>query len=436
MVTVNKNHLLVLVCMIISATLCIGHITGSRILVILAMLLFLGGVVFTSRTGKVLYLLCYFIPWATLIKFEPRTMSIYTIGLIGACLLTWIRYRMTVQRYMLPAVALVMLMVVVRLFYGFGMDNSFIMFCIMLLLFPIMGEDLHQTYDFYHLNFFFSIGIISAALSAYFLVQYPTIARFIDVISVQDITRYSGYYGDPNFYSAHIAAALGGYLILFSHARKRMLESIVMSVTLLYCGLLSVSKSFVIVAALMILLWILLILRIRKHISYKIITIVVIGAIALGIITSDIFSGLFNIIAIRFGSVSNLSDLTTSRSTIWATYLQYLEDNPGVLLFGKGYVNVLIEGRSSHNTILQGVYQFGIVGFIIFIFWLKDLFKITLKNLKLERKQYLARFILVVGVIFPWMSIDLLFFDEFFLMMFYISLGFKWLHKQSDEVTR
>lgn len=436
MVTVNKNHLLVLVCMIISATLCIGHITGSRILVILAMALFLGAIILTSRTGKVLYLLCFFIPWATLIKFEPRTMSIYTVGLIGACLLTWIRYRMMVQRYMLPAAALIMLMIVVRLFYGFGMDNSFIMFCIMLLLFPIMGEDLHQTYDFYHLNFFFSIGIISAALSAYFLVQYPTIARFIDIFSVQDITRYSGYYGDPNFYSAHIAAALGGYLILFSHARKRMLESIVMSVVLLYCGLLSVSKSFVIVTALMLLLWILLILRIRKHISYKIIIIVTICAIALGIITSDTFSGLLNIVAIRFGSASNLSDLTTSRSTIWVMYFQYLEDNPAVLLLGKGYANVLIEGHSTHNTILQGVYQFGIVGFVIFVFWLRDLFKISLKNLKLERKQYLACLVLAVGVIFPWMSIDLLFFDEFFLMMFYISLGFKWLHEQSDEATR
>ena len=434
MATINKNHILVFLSLIISTILCIGHITENRILVMLSMALFLSSVIWTTLSGKVLYLICFFLPWATLIKFEPKTMSIYTVGLIAACLLTWIRYKIPVWKYTLPALALIIMMLIVRLFYGFGIDNSFIMFCIMLLFFPTFGADLHKTYDFYHFLFFFSLGIISAALSAFYLVKYPTIAQFINVFSVQDVTRYSGYYGDANFYSSHIAAAIAGYLVMFIDTGRKKGQMIFALLILLYCGLLSASKSFVITVSAMLLLWVLQILRTHKKISYKTMAIVVIIAIAIAIIGSNVFTGLFAIIAIRFGNAATLSDLTTGRSTIWMNYFQYFANNPGAFLLGKGFTNVLVEGDSPHNTVIQGIYQFGVVGFIIFVFWLKNLFKITLQNLKIERKQYLSCFILMLGVFLPWMSIDLLFFDEFFLMMFYVSLGLKWFHNQSSEV--
>lgn len=434
MVSVNKNHALAFLCMIIALALCVGHIAGNRILIILSMALFLGGIVYTSLKGKVLHLICFFLPWAPLIKFEPETMSIYTVGLIGACLVTWIRYRISFQRNILPAVALIVFTLTVRLFYGLGIDNSFIMFGIMLMLFPIVGKDLHKTYDFSSFLFFFSIGVISAALSAYYLVKYPTIARFIDVFSWSEITRYSGFYGDANFYSAHISAALAGYLIIMGTGAKKMGNAIVMSLILLYCGLLAASKSFIITLVLMLLIWIFQLLFTKKSGSRKILIIILVAALVAAIVASGIFADLFNIIISRFESASNLSELTTGRSTIWMNYLRYLSHNLEVLLFGKGYINALVDGRASHNTILQGVYQFGIVGVVILIAWLKKLFEITLYNVKIDRKQYLQCAILLIGVFLPWMSIDLLFFDEFFLMMFYVSLGFKRISEQKDDV--
>ena len=433
MITANKNRILVFLCMIIAITLCMGHVLGNRIILMLSIALFLGGIVFTSWSGKVLYLICFFLPWSPLIKFEPKTMSIYTVGLIAACGLTWIRYRISFRKYILPAILMIVLICAVRLYYDVGIDNSFIMFSIMLVLFPIIGEDLHKTYDFYNLNFFFSLGIIAAALSAYYLVKYPMIARFIDVHSVQAVTRYSGYYGDANFYSAHIVAALAGYLVMFGNAGKRTFISILMSIALLYCGLLSVSKTFVITAILVLFLWVFRILFIKKNFSYKVVTIAVIGMVGITIIASNLFSSLFDVIAIRFGNSSTLSDLTTGRSTIWLDYLRYFADNPAVIFFGNGYVNLLLDEHSTHNTLLQGVFQFGIVGCLILFFWLRDLFKITLRNVKMGQKHFFACLILVIGVFLPWMSIDLLFGDEFFLMMFYISLGFKWIYESSAE---
>lgn len=435
MVNINKNRILMMVCMIISVTLCVGHISGNKILIVLSMALFLGEIIFTSLSGKSLYLIYFFLPWAPLIKFEPGVMSIYTIGLIGVCVITWIRHRKFFYKQIFIAIALIIFILIVRLFYEFEIDNTFIMFSIMLMLFPIVCKDMHEVCDFYDLNSFFSVGIISAALAAYFLAKYPMIGKFIDVYSWSKITRYSGFYGDSNFYSAHISAAMAGILILFLDSPKKPLRFMVIAALLLYCGLISASKAFVITIAVIFLLWILSVFSIHRDMSNKIIIIITVVIITIGIVVSGAFDDVFNIIAFRFKDTTDLSNLTTGRSDIWAAYMQYILSNPEIFLFGRGYVNVILEetGYSTHNTLLQSIYQFGIVGFAMLVFWLKNLFKITLPNLKIKHNQYLSCIILIVGVFLPWLSIDLLFFDELFLMMFYVSLGFKWISRRSDN---
>ena len=217
--------------------------------------------------------------------------------------------------------------------------------------------------------------------------------------------------------------------------KKKAGQSIVMAVVLLYCGLLSASKSFVITAVLVVFFGILHLLRARRNISHKIVTIVTMSVVIIVVWVSNIFSVAFNIVAIRFENSTNIADLTTGRSTIWMNYFEYIKSNIGVMLFGKGYTNVLVEGRASHNTLIQGVYQFGIVGLSIFLVWLRCLFDITLQHLKIKRKQYAPCIILAVGVFLPWLGIDLLFFDEFFLMMLYVSSGFKWICEYFPEET-
>ncbi len=427
MLTVNRNNILLQLCLLITVVLCLGHVTNNMLIVVAAMVMFMFTIVSTSMSGKALYVLCFFIPWAPLIKFQPGTMSLYSVGLIAVCLFTWIRHRVALQKHVLWAIPLIVLMFTVKMYFGFGMDNSFILFSILLVLFPVMGLDISKTYDFYELTLFFSLGIIGAALSAYFLVEYSTIARFIDVYSYREVTRYSGYYGDANFYSAHISAALAGLLVIFVRYRKKMWTSIILSVVLLYCGMLSASKSFVISICVVFLLWIIHILQIRSGMSHKLLIIFIIMAIAIAIIFSDIFSALFKVIAIRFGNVSNIHDLTTGRNDIWADYLKYFAESPETLFFGKGFTNIMVDGRASHNTLLQIVYQFGLVGTPFFVMWLKWLFKIALKNLKINWDNFLSCLIVFSGVFIPWMGIDMLFFDEFFLLMFYVSLGFIWI---------
>lgn len=169
-----------------------------------------------------------------------------------------------------------------------------------------------------------------------------------------------------------------------------------------------------------------------RNISQMILTIGMICVVVIAIVASDVFSALFTIIAIRFGYNASLADLTTGRSDIWLDYIEYFITHPGTLLLGKGYTNVLVGGHSTHNTVLQGIYQFGVFGAVIFCAWLKEMLKIMLGHFIIKRNERLSCIILAIATFLPWMAIDLLFFDEFFLMIFYVCLGFKFISESSD----
>ena len=120
---------------------------------------------------------------------------------------------------------------------------SYLFFFAMLLILPCITKFINSN-SFHETTFFFALGIITAALSAQQLVVYHNIAQYITVDSYLTITRLSGYYGDPNFYSAHITACLAGILMLLSREKDRVRQAvlIIVAVLLVYCGMLSASK--------------------------------------------------------------------------------------------------------------------------------------------------------------------------------------------------
>ncbi len=431
MVTIKKNHVIMLICLLIAAFLCLGHAFGGGALVLIGIGLFLILTIVTSMSGKGAYVLCFFIPWAPIMKFEPGTLSLYTVGLIGACIFIWFRHRSPTRWYLIPTALLMALMLMVRLFYGFGIDNSFILFCIMLTLFPVICMDAGGKSDFRRLTLFFSIGIIGAALSAYLLARYPAIARFIDVSSLREVTRYSGYYGDPNYYSAHITAAFAGVSILLVKDRARRLQYVFLALLLLYCGLLSASKSFVIVLIFMASLWIIYAMNSRMKMSRKVLLITASFIAAGAVLTSGLYAGLIDMVRSRFEGIEDISDLTTGRTDLWLDYVKYIFSHPPTLFFGKGLSKVLVSDTAAHNTVIQMVYQLGLTGCVIFAYWLRSTIKIALGGVRLSRKNCLLFIILAIGVLMPWMALDLMFFDEFFLMIFYLCTAVHWLEEQS-----
>lgn len=138
------------------------------------------------------------------------------------------------------------------------------------------------------------------------------------------------------------------------------------------------------------------------------------------------FSGvqeLLRIMDTRFSYSANVSQLTTGRTDLWHGYLEELSRNIPLLLLGQGYSKTRLDMGASHNTILQGIYQFGLVGFPLLWAWVYSALKKIFPASAQVHLRGAPLLLLCIGVVLPWMALDILFFDELFLLPAYVLVG-------------
>ena len=425
--TIHKETGIILcMCIVISGLICIGHIIGSRLVLLVGLLLFLGHVLYTSDRNVAIEVFLFFLPWSPLLKLRKGEFSFFSIALLLSCLYCFVKNRFSLKLQLtLLTMSLFVITLTGKMIHGNSPDYAYIFFFCMLALFPCVIRDVLNNTSFDELTLFFMAGIITAALSAQHFAGYPNIRSFIRVDSYLTITRLSGYYADPNFYSAHINACLAGLQVMLMKKKDRVSQAlIIMSmILLLYCGMLSASKSFIVVTVVLFLFWFPMLLKNEHRNSVRIRLLAGLLGAGLVIVSSTFFKELFQVLDARFAQASNISDLTTGRTDVWIKYLTEFSRNPLLTIFGEGYSNVVYGGKASHNTLLQLIYQFGVTGTSVFIIWFYGFLKEGVSQNR--NTEYLngAGILLLTGVVLPWMALDILFFDEVFLLPVYAVLG-------------
>ena len=423
----RKHHhagWMLLGCMVISVFLCYGQIRNSKALLAVCLLAFLGFVVLSCGRNAVFAVLLYFLPWSPLLRLDNKSVSFFTIALLAVCLVYCLKDHLSFNTYQsVLAFFLVLLTLAAKLWQGNPIRNNYLFFVCMLFLLPSVVEKSNAV-SFKEATLFFAVGVVMAALIAQQTAGLPNISKYINVQSYLSITRRSGFYGDPNFYAAHITACLAGVQILLSREEKRVhqLALLALMVLLIYCGLLSASKSFVLTTAGLFLAWVPILLE-KGHRTSKfrlLLGILCAGAV---IVSSSAFEPLFEVIGERFSYAANISQLTTKRTDLWMDYLNEFAHNVSLTLLGHGYTSVTLHGWASHNTIIQSVYQFGLLGAPLLFIWVALTLKRVRQGLKDSRSNWRYTLLMLVGVVIPWIALDILFFDEFFLLPVYVVLG-------------
>lgn len=423
----RKHHhagWMLLGCMVISVFLCYGQIRNSKALLAVCLLAFLGFVVLSCGRNAVFAVLLYFLPWSPLLRLDNKSVSFFTIALLAVCLVYCLKDHLSFNTYQsVLAFFLVLLTLAAKLWQGNPIRNNYLFFVCMLFLLPSVVEKSNAV-SFKEATLFFAVGVVMAALIAQQTAGLPNISKYINVQSYLSITRRSGFYGDPNFYAAHITACLAGVQILLSREEKRVhqLALLALMVLLIYCGLLSASKSFVLTTAGLFLAWVPILLE-KGHRTSKfrlLLGILCAGAV---IVSSSAFEPLFEVIDERFSYAANISQLTTKRTDLWMDYLNEFAHNVSLTLLGHGYTSVTLHGWASHNTIIQSVYQFGLLGAPLLFIWVALTLKRVRQGLKDSRSNWRYTLLMLVGVVIPWIALDILFFDEFFLLPVYVVLG-------------
>lgn len=422
-------YAVLLLSVVLTLALCFFHISGSTMAVLAVLCGYLLCLAFACIRNMTLPVLLYFLPWSALMRTSPTSFSFFTFGLVLVCAINFIKSGLRLKAYQVIAgLLLCAITLLAKLLHGYSFAFSYIAFLMMIVLFPVVIEEMRQQrYSFFHTVVFFSLGIIIAALCAQYLAALPNIAQYIRVFSNSQIMRRCGFYGDPNFFAAQITAALAGCLILVLNTNKksRIVVLCVLVIFLLYCGLLSASKSFVLVTAGLVLLWFAQLLMLKGRMGLKVIMILVSVLIVGYIASSSLFGELIEDIVIRLSNASNLDDFTTHRTRLWASYTEAIVSDVRILFLGNGITNVKANGIGSHNTLLQIVWQCGLVGLPVIAMWVASLLRDGLSNERALRKQILSAAIICCGVYLPWMAIDILFADEFFLLQAYLICGLR-----------
>ena len=439
MVSFRHKNLILIACVVLSVWLLIAQAFGNLFLLLPCLVCYLALLAWSAVQSMVMPVLLFFLPFSALLKISHGSISFYTIGLMCVYLIYLVLGSKNIDiRHFIPAFFIIALTMIVKVSNGFSFENNYFLFITTLLVLPFLKREINDKYDLYELTFCFVFGIVLAATTSRFLISNANITEFIATFDIHGSIRYAGFYGDPNFYSAHITAALSGVLLLLLELNsfKRMVTLILMAATLLYCGLLSVSKSFFLIVVCLLLLWIARILFQKGKVSFKL-TVVFLSFIAvIFLLCSTVFADALDLIVARFGSDNTISDFTTKRTDIWINYFNHFEEHPIVLLFGNGYSNsAMVYGKAAHNTIIQLIFQFGIVGCLFLATWFVYFVKSFVNSFTIQLQSFLSLSIVLIGSIGPWIALDMLFFDEFFIIPIYVFVGLNFLNKNSTNLS-
>lgn len=158
-------------------------------------------------------------------------------------------------------------------------------------------------------------------------------------------------------------------------------------------GSFTISRSFYLCIVVIVLMFFLA----GAKAKYKIFILICVAAFLMVLYHNyyDIVNKIFNDLSLR---VNNDSTMTGGRSEIWRSGLDYLSEHPIALLFGKGatrYQTMAAEkgylfSAGMHNLVLDIVMSWGIVGLVLVVSLMTELFKkVSIKCGKLPLSRFI-----------------------------------------------
>lgn len=236
----------------------------------------------------------------------------------------------------------------------------------------------------------FLVGTVLSQL----LVIYSTITSGLSVF-VGNLTAMNN---DRNFNAAIVANAFA-VVIFYLLDKKHKLPYVIAAFILVFTGMLSGSRTFIMTIGLTLFIYVLIIIRGKSVKDVKFMRFFVfLFLIALLYAAPVILSKFNDILFSRFMD----DDMATGsgRFDAWAFFMGQSFDNIGSFLFGNGdaikWVTAGKVENIEHNTFIQSIFMFGYLGFITLIgCYLKEYQTITLSRVHVQ-KWYLTTLIITL----------------------------------------
>lgn len=222
--------------------------------------------------------------------------------------------------------------------------------------------------------------------------------------------------------------AMSYYVYKLINKKGKLWVNLLFIAALLALGLFTLSKAFIVVAALIILYAFVASIIIFKKKSLKIIIPCIIVMIAVCIISKDLVLKIINRFVAYNKSSSFISQITTGRSGIWYAYFHDIASSVQKLMFGVGLFSKELVSIGPHNVLVYFLYRSGIVGIIMLAMLVWSYIREYDGRFSINLKTCLPILIFVVIAME-----EMIFSDRFyFFMVFAVMLVFK--PKENEKV--
>lgn len=330
------------------------------------------GIIFDKHEKKIVYLF-FVLPWAFVIglRFYATLALVYFCTIVINSFIKGKR-KSSIKAWM--SVLLFLSITLVSMLFGESDLTNAILFYSCMSVFIALTINGEPHIDVSETTRVLTFSLIISCVIGLLLNKFPYFFNIIKVYDLETVTsyyRFTGLDGDPNFLSFFIMMSISGISVLLFYETKKKMKVIyyITLILLIIFGLLTFSKTFIVVGFLYLTSYVLLATKGKKRIRYTVflITTLIVSSILFAPLMSFISEGYsYRATKISQDLYDNpISALTSGRSDLWKIYLLSWSESSINILFGKG--NMAREFFTSHNTLIRLLYMFGLFGLLSFI---------------------------------------------------------------------
>ena len=361
------------------------------------------------------YVLLFIMPFGLIYKYPGFTLSFLTVIEILMICVIFFRMKKINATVMLTVVAISLLFALRMNSYYMAIPKLAVSYLIMgMFIATYEKESMHEYADY------FVSGIIFSSFLGIFKERIPSLLAYYndmnyDYVDGKLVLRFSGLFDDPNYFSIALICAMIVLIYLKRYQKYPLVKFYVFFAILTGMGLLTYSKSFILIYAFVLLLEVILNLKGQNKIQS------IFEILIIGLMLVIVFLGEIEIVNRIFSRFTSSQGLTTGRDDIWRGYWAVINQSDANKWFGLGLDAPYVGDKAAHSLYVEMIYYSGYIGLAVFMIgWLVLIFnshknKIRIGNLILPiiifiMYAFLSGFLnyaMPFYMIFAWMLADM-----------------------------
>ena len=326
-------------------------------------------------------MLYFILSMAPIFKLSSSGSSVYTYIVLLYCTMHIAKKRFVLNKVETLVLIFTLYILATSVCSGTVNTKRIVKMCANTMMIGLLSDiDIDKKYR----NVFFAyiLGLILSSCMRFLNSSFFRINEYTVEVIMHEPTystvRFAGLYNDPNYYAINVIIALVLTTVLYQRRDIDSIGVVLLSIPLIYFAGMTGSKSALLMLSLPLCLLTAACIK-RKNYLMMIIFVLAV-AVGIEMILSGRFTA-FNVTLNRMQrSSKNLTGVTSNRDLIWKNYFAFLKNNPHVLLIGNSVGIYYLDGFATHNTYIDLLYQFGIVGTMIFISIVIISFKEKVRN--------------------------------------------------------